>query len=87
MEISSYYGNTENSQKNATRIDSNGVSIFYSYKTIIAIKLNGKLTISKNKWGSTTGKHLNAIDADKSIRVDYSEVQDLVKNLKITLNP
>jgi hypothetical protein len=86
MKITSYYGNTPSSQKNATRIDSNGISIFYSYETIIAIAINGKLTISKNEWGTTKGIHLNAIDRNKDIRVDYSEIQDLVKKLKITID-
>lgn len=47
------------------------IAIWYSYRTIIAYKRSGEcLVIRENDWSTTTGKHLNAINADKSIRID-----------------
>jgi flavorubredoxin len=36
--------------------------IVFSYKTIIAFAINGKVIVRQNEWSTTTGKHLNAID-------------------------
>lgn len=46
-----------------------GTIIYFSYETPIAIRDDNGLCIRENVWGSTTGKHLNWIDRDKSIRV------------------
>jgi hypothetical protein len=43
---------------------------YFSYDTLIAFIGDNGLIIRKNVWGSTTGKHLNWIDSDKSKRVD-----------------
>jgi hypothetical protein len=86
MKVSHYYGKTPSSKANAVKISSNGIDIYYSYETIIAINVKGKLTIAKNKRGTTTGKHLNAITQNKSIRVEHSEILKIIKNLKITLD-
>ena len=50
-------------------------TVYFSYDTPIAFKgynSNGEYfyCIRKNEWKGTTGKHLNWIDTDKSIRVD-----------------
>lgn len=51
-------------------IDSYGNTYWYSYETMIAFQGKGqKLLICENTWSQTTGKHLNMIDPDKSIRV------------------
>jgi hypothetical protein len=49
------------------------VVLYFSYRTCIAFMHNGELTISKNVWSVTTGKHLNWISEDKSIRLPYGE--------------
>ena len=41
---------------------------WFSYNTLVAFRIGGEFHIIKNYWGSTTGKHLNWIDADHSIR-------------------
>lgn len=51
-------------------IDSHNNEYWYSYKTLVAFKINGEFHIVKNYWGTTTGKHLNWIDSNKSIRED-----------------
>jgi hypothetical protein len=51
-------------------IDANGNKYWYSYKTLVAFRIGGEFHIIKNYWGSTTGKHLNWINENKSIRED-----------------
>lgn len=65
--------------------------IWFSYETPIAYMQNirdgrGKLHpdtfnlhITKNIWSSTTGKHLNMIDPDKSKRIDNHEFNELLQ--------
>lgn len=48
-------------------------TLYMSYGTEIAFKVDGKLTISQNEWDNTTGKHLNFINPDKSIRIPHKE--------------
>ena len=43
---------------------------WYSYSTLVAFRINGEFHITKNYWGTTTGKHLNWINGDKKIRED-----------------
>jgi hypothetical protein len=68
------YGNysSNNYGVNAQSIEIGKLKLYFSYKTIIAFRDNGELTIIKNSWGQTTGKHLNAINSDKSLRIDRS---------------
>ena len=66
-----------------TGIDTNGglstvfvgnATYWFSYGTLIGFyhPLTGKV-LSVNYWGSATGRHLNQIDSDKSIRVKNNE--------------
>ena len=70
--VESYYPySSKNYGVNSLRFDDDrGISWFFSYKTLIAVRINGKLLIRKNDWKTTTGKHLNEINTDKSLRVD-----------------
>jgi hypothetical protein len=45
------------------------ITVYFSYKTIIAFRFKGNLVVRENEWGPTTGKHLNAIDEDKKSRI------------------
>lgn len=45
-------------------------SLWFSYDTLVAFSAGGEFHIIKNYWGNTTGKHLNWINPDKSIRED-----------------
>ncbi len=51
------------------------VDVFISYRTPIAYYdyKAGKLVIRENDWSNTTGKHLNDINPDHSIRISGSE--------------
>lgn len=57
----------------------NNLTIYFSYETPIAFYDNGKLIISENIWSSTTGKHLNDINRDKSIRINNTEFNERFK--------
>ena len=62
-----------------------GVMVWFSYQTPIAVERDGKLIIRKNEWGTTTGKHLNAIDGGsrqaRKTRVSSEEFVRLVNSL------
>lgn len=54
-------------------------TVYYSYNTVVAFRgTNSKGKdfdcVSQNRWGTTTGKHLNWIDGgDKKSRLDKEE--------------
>lgn len=54
---------------------------YFSYNTIVAFEIDGSLTISENIWSKTTGKHLNYINPDHSIRIDNLEFDKLLAKL------
>ena len=51
-------------------VDGAGNKYWFSYDTLVAFKINGEFHITKNYWGTTTGKHLNWINNDHKIRED-----------------
>lgn len=51
--------------------DTKGNTFWFSYDTVVAFNAGGEFHIVKNLWGPTTGKHLNWINSDKTIREDY----------------
>ena len=54
--------------------DNNGNDFYFSYETLVAFRHNGKLYVHSNKWGNTTGKHLNLIDGgNKKERLNDEE--------------
>ena len=55
---------------------------YFSYDTLIAFRGDEGLIIRENVWGSTTGKHLNWIDRDKSIRVDSATFEAKLQRLR-----
>jgi hypothetical protein len=73
MNISFY---NENSAKNALKIYINRVSFYFSYNTLVGVIYpnengNAITAVQVNRWGPTTGKHLNWIDGgDKDERID-----------------
>lgn len=48
---------------------------WYSYKTCIAFNAGGDFVIRENDWNQTTGRHLNHINPDKSIRISGLEFE------------
>ena len=66
--------------------DINNVDYYFSYNTLVAFNHRSiGLVIMKNYWGNTTGKHLNWIDRDKTIRVDEDEFYNRLDELKSRL--
>jgi len=83
MKIFNYYGKSVSAKANAVAFENNGITVYFSYETIIAIKIDDELFISKNIWGSVTGRHLNAINDDKSIRIDYEEIERISEDISL----
>lgn len=73
------YGNYSSSNYGAHSlcVEVAGITVWYSYTTPIAFRANGDTVVRENDWGPTTGKHLNWIDDDKSIRVPSAEFERL----------
>lgn len=55
--------------------DRGRVNLYFSYETLVAVDE----AVSKNVWSKTTGKMLNDIQSDKSLRIDNEEVIELVQ--------
>lgn len=60
---------------------------WFSYKTCVAFEepdLHGcRRVVRENDWGPTTGKHLNEIDPDKSLRIPGDEFEDQLAKLQV----
>jgi hypothetical protein len=85
----SSYGNydSDNYGSHTLKVDMANFVLYYSYDTIIAFYDKEGLVCTKNKWKSTTGKHLNWIEPRKEYRIDYSDfVVKLEEMLKRNLN-
>lgn len=79
------YGQYENSNYGAHCLcfsDAYGDRYWYSYSELVAFRVKGEFHILKNYWGPTTGKHLNWIDPDKSIREDYETFKENLERLQ-----
>lgn len=86
------YGNYSNGNYGAhcLRVTAGPLTIWFSYKTPVAIEAPGlPCTVRVNDWGVTTGKHMNWIDGgDKASRVSSEEFQRLWDTHVLpTLNP
>lgn len=56
--------------------DAEGNRFWFSYKTLVAFQpICGPRYCIRNYWGATTGKHLNAIQPDKKLRLDEGAFQ------------
>ena len=60
------YGNYSSDNYGAHTLrftDPSGRDWYFSYRTLVAVYVPGEgLTVHRNDWGPTTGKHLNWID-------------------------
>ena len=55
---------------NTTKVTIGHLEIWFSYETPVAYQYGmDELDIRENDWKQTTGKHLNAIDRDKTKRI------------------
>ena len=78
------YGNysSENYGVHTLCFEDGANRFWFSYDTLVAFLINGEFHIIKNYWGNTTGKHLNWIDPDKSIREDQKTFEANYNRLK-----
>ena len=61
---------------NTVVVDLDKISLYYSYKTIVAFSNKDGFKICENVWGTTTGKHLNWLDGGgKKNRMKYDDFQ------------
>lgn len=79
----------DNYGANTIAIDVGHVTFYFSYDTIVAFLEPGVgLTISVNRWGPTTGKHLNWI-SEHTLRTSRSEfdkkLDALLSKMNLTL--
>lgn len=50
---------------NSLCFEVSGREFYFSYSTLVAFRgRDGRLRVTRNYWGPTTGKHLNAIDRE-----------------------
>lgn len=78
------YGNysSGNYGVHTLRFDIGSLALWYSYHTVIAFdhpKTGFK--IRENIWGTTTGKHLNWVEPDHSIRIGGAEFEELLQSV------
>ena len=74
------------SKVNFSEVTVGPVTIWFSYRTPIAFldSLQGYV-IRENDWGPTTGRHLNWINDDKSVRVPTAYFEDRLSGVLAAL--
>lgn len=78
MKVSNMYSNNGNQVPNQFIIDSGNKTIFQSYKTIVAVKENGKVTLDSNALGysNTTLKYLKQfLNTNESKKSLYAKIE------------
>lgn len=70
---------------NFTRLEWNGVTIWFSFETPIAFDEGRGIVISENVWTNTTGKHMNFINPDKSKRIPNDLFKLQLNDLEVSL--
>lgn len=58
------------------------LTLNFSYQTVVAFSSpHSGFVISKNVWSTTTGRHLNEIHPDKSLRVPNDVFMQMLKEV------
>jgi len=68
---------SENYGAHSIEMTIKGMTLYFSYQTVVAFRnaRGYELVISKNVWGTTTGRHLNWINPDHKIRIENKEFE------------
>lgn len=77
------YGNYSSSNYGAhtLAVEIGMLRLYFSYDSVIAFKSpKHGIVVSKNVWGTTTGKRLNWIEDDHKQRVPHYQFEDLLKD-------
>ena len=61
---------SDNYGAHSLAVDIGSLTLYFSYDTVVAYQDKGDFHICKNRWGTTTGRHLNRLSMDKSERED-----------------
>lgn len=56
---------------NFTEVRVNGITLWFSYRTVVGFQADGAIVISENLWGPTTGKHLNWLGDTRTPRAEF----------------
>lgn len=74
--ISEIYG----TYRKCIAVEVGDMTFYFSYDTCVAYWAPGEgMVISENVWSTTTGRHLNLINDDKSERIPYNEFEKKLK--------
>lgn len=81
------YGNYSSDNYGSSRYVTIGeLTLYFSYKTVIAYEFKNETIVRQNSWGVTTGKHLNAIDnGNKKERLTSEQFEAKLNNLLTSL--
>jgi len=55
--------------------------LYFSYETLIGFQKGDQEFVRQNVWSTTTGKHLNQINPDKSTRLIEHDFKDKFQEL------
>lgn len=78
MKVSNMYSSNGNQVPNQFIIDNGNKTLFQSYKTIVAIKENGKVTLDSNAldYSNTTLKYLKQfLNTNESKKSLYAKIE------------
>ena len=78
MKVSNIYSNNSNQVPNQFIIDNGDKTLFQSYKTIVAVKENGKVTLDSNalEYSNTTLKYLKQfLNTNESKKSLYAKIE------------
>lgn len=79
-------GANQREVKNFKAVKIGGITLYYSYDTIIGFSTpNTNLCVTENIWGTTTGRHLNMI-SDKKDRIPRKEFLEKLDNIILDIN-
>lgn len=56
-----------------------GVTLCFSYDTLIGVFYNGEGKRRSNEWGPTTGKHINAMGLKQYKEVTETELEEFMQ--------
>lgn len=70
-------GNTGHRNTQSHWVELGGLTLYFSYRTVVAFRTSETgLVVSENVWSTTTGRHLNEIDdGDKKSRLPHAEFE------------
>jgi len=63
--------------QSAYSVEIGGVTLFFSYATLIGVwSINRKVRV-ENQWGPTTGKHINAFGLKEAEVVPFEDIEQI----------